>query len=56
MTEPTYLGYGPGGQALFLVAPALIGAGLGWGPWALLDCLLGLPSILFSGPLSLVEP
>ena len=54
MTDPTYLGYGRGGQALFLVVPALIGAGLGWGLWALLDWLLGLPWIPFRGPLSLV--
>jgi hypothetical protein len=55
MTEPTNLGYGRGGQALFLVVPALVGAGLGWGLWALLDWLLGLPWIPFRGPLSLVD-
>jgi hypothetical protein len=55
MSEPTNLGYGRGGQALFLLVPALIGAGLGWGLWALLDWLLGLPWIPFRGPLSLVD-
>jgi hypothetical protein len=29
MSEPTYLGYGRGGQVLFFVVPALVGAGLG---------------------------
>jgi hypothetical protein len=55
MTEPTELGYGRGGQALFVVLPALIGAALGGGLWALVDWLLGLPWIPFRGPLALVN-
>ena len=54
MSEPTELGYGRGGQALFFLVPALIGAALGWGLWALVDWLLGLPWIPFRGPLALV--
>ena len=54
MTEPTELGYGRVGQALFIVVPAVIGAGLGWGLLALVDWLLGLPWIPFRGPLTLV--
>ena len=38
MTEPTHLGYGRVGQASFVVVPAAIGAALGWGLLALLDC------------------
>jgi hypothetical protein len=54
MSEPTELGYGRGGQALFFVVPALVGAALGWGLRALVDWLLGLPWIPFRGPLALV--
>jgi hypothetical protein len=41
MTEPTYLGHGRWGQALFLVLPALIGVSLGLGLWASLGRFLG---------------
>lgn len=55
MSEPTELGYGRVGQALFLVVPAVVGAALGWGLLALLGWLLGLPWIPFRGPLQLVD-
>lgn len=55
MSEPTELGYGRVGQALFIVVPAVIGAALGWGLLALLSWLLGLPWIPFRGPLQLID-
>ena len=55
MSEPTELGHGRGGQTLFIVVPAVIGAALGWGLLALLGWLLGLPWIPFRGPLELVD-
>lgn len=55
MSAPTELGYGRGGQTLFIVVPAVIGAALGWGLLALLGWLLGLPWIPFRGPLELVD-
>jgi hypothetical protein len=51
----TELGYNRGGQALFVLIPALIGAGLGWALTALLDGLLSLPWIPLRGPLSLID-
>jgi hypothetical protein len=44
MTQPTYLGRGR--QARFIVVPALFGACLGLGLWALLDRLLGKDLVL----------
>lgn len=55
MSEPTHLGYGRGGQALFLIVPGVLGAALGLGLWALLGWLLGLPWVPFRGPLELVD-
>jgi hypothetical protein len=54
MSEPTDLGYGRVGQAIFLVVPAVTGAALGWGLVALLNWLLGLPWIP-RVPLSLLD-
>lgn len=55
MNEPTDLGYGRGGQALFFVVPAVLGIAVGFGLWALVGWLLGLPWIPFRGPLQLVD-
>ncbi len=55
MSVPTSLGYGRGGQALFFVVPAVLGVALGFGLWALVGWLLGLPWIPFRGPLQLVD-
>ncbi len=55
MTEPTEIGYGRFGVALFDVVPAVVGALLGWGLGALLDWLLGLPWIPLRGPLTLLD-
>ena len=51
----TRLGYNRGGQALFVLIPALVGAGLGWALTALLDWLLSLPWMPLRGPLSLID-
>jgi hypothetical protein len=51
----TDLGYPRWGQALYVLVPALLGAGLGWALTALVDLLLGLPWIPFRGPLSLID-
>jgi hypothetical protein len=51
----TDLGYPRWGQALYLLVPALIGAGLGWALTALVDLLLELSWIPFRGPLSLID-
>ena len=51
----TRLGYNRGGQALFVLIPALVGAGLGWALTAVLDWLLSLPWIPLRGPLSLLD-
>lgn len=55
MSDPTELGYGRGGQVLFFVVPAVLGVALGFGLWALVGWLLGLPWIPFRGPLQLVD-
>jgi hypothetical protein len=49
------LGYPRWGQALYVLVPAVVGAGLGWALTALVDLLLGLPWIPFRGPLSLID-
>jgi hypothetical protein len=51
----TDLGYPRWGQALYVLVPAVVGAGLGWALTALVDLLLGLPWIPFRGPLSLID-
>ena len=51
----TDLGYPRWGQALYVLVPAVIGAGLGWALMVLVDLLLGLPWIPFRGPLSLID-
>jgi hypothetical protein len=51
----TRLGYSRGGQSLFVLIPALVGAGLGWALTALLDWLLSVPWIPFRGPLTLID-
>jgi hypothetical protein len=54
-TGATDLSYSGWGQALYVLVPALIGAGLGWALTVLVDLLLGLPWIPFRGPLSLID-
>jgi hypothetical protein len=49
------LSYPRWGQVLYVLVPALIGAGLGWALTALVDLLLGLRWIPFRGPLSLID-
>ena len=49
----TKLGYNRAGQALFVLIPALAGAGLGWALTAVLDWLLSLSWIPFRGPVIL---
>ena len=51
----TKLGYNRAGRALFVLIPALAGAGLGWALTALLDWLLSLSWIPFRDPLSLID-
>ncbi|HEV2928605.1 MAG TPA: hypothetical protein VGW74_07930 [Propionibacteriaceae bacterium] len=51
----TKLGYNRAGQALFVLIPALAGAGLGWALTAVLDWLLSLSWIPFRGPLNLID-
>jgi hypothetical protein len=51
----TKLGYNRAGQALFVLIPALAGAGLGWALTAALDWLLSLSWIPFRGPLNLID-
>ena len=40
---------------MYVLIPALVGAGLGWALPVVLDWLLGLPWIPFRGPMSLID-
>jgi len=53
--DATHLGYGAVGKSMFIVIPAVLGAGLGLALHFLLGWLLGLPWLPFQGPLNLLD-